>query len=137
MEDYGISKGSSNEKCIPEILSPKVSRDLGRHDIAHVKCEPRIQFLLNVHALVLHQIGKVHLAPGLDYGLVLLDKQPSHMSKEETSSSIVRISIGLREFVVHSVVTSPVVNAALVGNRVAKHEEESNGKASFVGSVRP
>ncbi len=37
-----------------------------------------------------------------------------------------RICVSFRVFVVDTVITCPVVNAALVGNRIAKHEDEAD-----------
>ena len=47
------------------------------------------------------------------------------------------IGRSLREFVVDTVVASPVVDAALVGNRVDEHKEQSDGKVCFIRSVGP
>ena len=57
------------------------------------------------------------------------------MCKEKSSLGVVRIGLCLREFVVDTVITSPVVDAALVGDRVAEHEYESKNEMSFVGSM--
>ena len=59
------------------------------------------------------------------------------MCEEESSLGIVWISICLRKFVVYSVVSGPVVNAALIGNAVAQHEENTDRQGRFVRSVRP
>lgn len=59
------------------------------------------------------------------------------MGKEESPHSIVRISISFGVFVVDTVITRPVVNAALVGNGVAKHKKEANREGGRVGAMRP
>ena len=38
---------------------------------------------------------------------------------------------------VDTVITRPVVNAALVGNGVAKHKKEANREGGRVGAMRP
>ena len=59
------------------------------------------------------------------------------MSEEEASFGIVGVSIRFRELVMNTVVTSPVVNGALVGDGIAKHKEGSEEKVSFVRAMRP
>lgn len=54
------------------------------------------------------------------------------MSEEKSSSSVVGIRICLTKFVVDTVVACPVVNASLVSDGVAKHQEKANGEACFV-----
>ena len=48
-----------------------------------------------------------------------------------------RISVGFRKLVVHTVISGPVKNGSLIGNGIAEHEKESNGVGGFVGAVRP
>ena len=38
---------------------------------------------------------------------------------------------------VYAMITSPVINASLVGTRVAKHKEKSKNKMGFIRSMRP
>ena len=59
------------------------------------------------------------------------------MSIKESTSSIVRVRVGFGKFVVHAMVTGPVVDATLIGDGITKHKNESKEEMSFVGSVRP
>ena len=59
------------------------------------------------------------------------------MSKKEASSGIMRIGIRFGAFVVHSMVSTPVVDGTLVCDRVTKHQEPVHNLMSFVGTVRP
>ena len=62
------------------------------------------------------QVREVHVTSGLDNGWMLLDEEPSHVSKEKATHGVVGISVSLTELMVNAVITRPVVDAALVGN---------------------
>lgn len=137
VQDDAVAKTARDQKGRPKVLSPKVGSDLGWHDVAHVEGKPGIQFFLIVDNGVFHQVGKVHFATGFNDIRVFSDKEPSHVGKEKASSGIVRVRVRFGKLVVDAVIAAPVVNGALIGNGVAEHEKETNGKGSFVGSVRP
>ena len=59
------------------------------------------------------------------------------MCEEESTHGIVRISIRFGILVMDTMITCPMVNRSLIGNRVTQHEEESDGEGSAVGSMRP
>ena len=111
-----IPKPTSDEEGIPKFLAPVVARDLGRHNVAHVQGEPRIESLLELNDRIFGQVREVHVTSGLDNGWMLLDEEPSHVSKEKATHGVVRISVSLTELMVNAVITRPVVDAALVGN---------------------
>ena len=137
VKDDAIPKGTGNKEGIPEILPPKVGSNLRWEDIADVKSEPGVQLSLEDNTPILQEITEIHFSSSLDYIGMLLDHKPSHVGVEESPGSVVGISIGFGVFVVDAMVTTPVVDTSLVGKRVAKHQEESDGPSSFVGSVRP
>jgi len=137
VKNNDVSKGSSNEKGVPEILAPVVLGDLSGKDKAHVQSEPGVEFLLPVYQRIGQQIRKVHFASGLDDRGVLFDNEPTNVSVEKSASSVVGIRLGFREFVVDSVITSPMVDRSLVGDRVAEHENSSEQKVGLIRTVRP
>ena len=57
------------------------------------------------------------------------------MAKEKAPIGVVRISISLGEFVVHPVITAPVVNVLLQGNCLSNDNQQAKGKVGFKGSV--
>lgn len=132
-----VSKSSSHEECVPEVFSPSVVSYLSWHDEAHVKRKPWVAFPLEANDDVLLQVGEIHFATCLDDIRVLLYEQPTHVSEEKSASSIVGISRSFRKFVVDSVIAGPVVDTALVGNRVDEHKAQSSNEVSFIRSVRP
>jgi len=137
VQDDAVSESTGDEEGVPEVGTPEVGRNLGRQDVAHVEREPRIELLLEVHGRVLHEIGKVHVASRFDDFGMLLDEQPSHVGEEESSRGVVRVGIGFRILVVDAVIACPVVDAALVGDGVAEHQENSERKPGLVRSVGP
>ena len=116
VENNAVAKCAADKESIPEILTPAIACDLSRHDEAHVECEPWVKLLLENNERILQQVGKVHATTSLDNVGVLLHQEPSHVSIEESASSIVGVSISLTVFVVHAVIPSPMVNSSLVGN---------------------
>lgn len=68
---------------------------------------------------------------------VLLHVQPAHVREEEPACGVVRVCVLLGVLVVHPVVPGPVVDGALVGHRVDKHEEYASCPVRIVGSVGP
>ncbi len=116
VENCNISQCSSDEKSIPELLSPSLRCDLcGEYETA-VKGEPRIKFLLEHDKGIFQEIRKVKLASNLHDIRVLLHEQPSHVGEEKSTSCVVGVCISLGEFVVNAMVTCPVQNGTLVRN---------------------
>mmetsp|Transcript_20477 Transcript_20477/g.42300 ORF Transcript_20477/g.42300 Transcript_20477/m.42300 type:complete len:131 (+) Transcript_20477:649-1041(+) len=68
---------------------------------------------------------------------MFLNVKPSHVCEEEPTHCIVRVGIGLRIFVVNSVITSPVVNGTLVSDGVTEHEKEAYRERGLIGTVGP
>ena len=132
MKNKHISQRSSDEESIPEFLPPVMLSDLSGEYKAHVQCEPWIQLLLEHDYGVFVQIGEIQFFSCPDNLGVFLDIQPAHVGKEKSPSGIVRISIGLGVLVMHTMVTSPVINGALVGDGVAQHEGEADGEGGAV-----
>eukprot|EP00978_Attheya_sp_CCMP212_P027734 scaffold93559_cov49-Attheya_sp.AAC.2 len=132
MQDDDITEGAGNKEGVPKVFSPKVRRNLCGHDKAHVEGKPWVELLLKHDKGVFAQITKVQLASGRNHVWVLLDKEPSHVSKEKTSGGIVRISIRLGVFVVNTMVPRPVKNTALIGDRIAEHQKESHWRCRLV-----
>ena len=137
VKDHGVSKGSGDEKGVPEIFSPVVLGNLSGEDKAHVKGEPRVQLFLPVDERIGKQIRKVHFASGLDNRRVLFDNEPTDVSVEKSAGSIVGVRLGFGEFVVNSVIAGPVVDGSLVGDGVGKHEHGSEQKVGLIRTVRP
>ncbi len=59
------------------------------------------------------------------------------MREEEPAHSIVRIGVRLRILVVDAMIARPMVDRSLIGDGVAKHEEEAYGEGGAVGAVGP
>lgn len=68
---------------------------------------------------------------------MLFRKQPSDMTEEKAPLRIVWVGVSFRELVVQSVVPAPGVHVVLSGNRLADHEEDSQGNCRLVGAMRP
>jgi len=132
VEDGAVSKGACNEEAVPEFFSPIVRGNLCWENEAHVKGEPRVEFSLPIHERVGQEIREVHLATGLDNRWVLFHNQPTDMGVKEPTGCVVRVGLRLGEFVVDSVIASPVVNRSLIGDRVTHHQEESKDEVCFV-----
>ena len=137
VEDDTVTKGTGYKKGIPEVFSPKVLRHLCWPDITDVQGKPRVQFFLKGNTPIFGKIGKVHFTPRLVHSGVLLHQKPAHVGVEESSGSIVGISIRFAEFVVDAMIATPVVDTSLVGKTIAKHQEKSDRPGSLIGSVRP
>ena len=134
---HGISESPGNQECRPKVLAPKAGCHLRWHDVAHVQGKPRVKFLLEPNDRIFHQITEVHFPSHLDDVGMLLDQQPPHVRKEESTRCVVRVGVGFGELVVYAMIPRPVVNAALIGNAVAQHEENTDRQGRFVRSVRP
>eukprot|EP01083_Nonionella_stella_P280898 955810_1 len=132
VQDSHVSQCTCNEEGRPETLPPEFDSNLCREDEAHVKCKPRIQLLLEHDYRILVEIAKIKLFSGSDNLRVFLHIQPSHVSIEESPHGIVGIGISLRVFVVDAMITGPMVNGSLVGDGVAKHEDEADGECCRV-----
>ena len=59
------------------------------------------------------------------------------MCEEESTRGVMWISVSFGIFVMDAMIACPVVDGALVGDRVAEHEEEAEGVGCGVGSVGP
>jgi len=64
------------------------------------------------------KVVEVYLLARLLNFLGLLDIKPAHVSEEETSECVVGIGWSLRMLVVNPVVTGPMENGSLIGDRV-------------------
>jgi len=132
MKNDTVSQSSGDEKSGPEIFAPIPRGNLSREYVTHVQREPGIALLLPVDDWIGLQIREIHFSSDLDDIGMLLDEQPSHVSEEKSTCGVVRIGIGFREFVVDSVITGPMVNAALVGNGIEKHEKKADTPVRFI-----
>lgn len=65
---------------------------------------------------------------------MLLAQQPAHVREEESSACIVRIGVRICEFVVHTMVSSPLNDWVLEGDWL---EDYQNKFQLSVGFVRP
>jgi hypothetical protein len=68
---------------------------------------------------------------------MFLDEEPSHVGEEKSTTGIVRVRVRLAKLVVDAVIAGPMVNGALVGNRVADDQKETHEEMGFVGAVTP
>jgi hypothetical protein len=59
------------------------------------------------------------------------------MSEEESTHGIVRIGVGFGILMMNTMVTRPMEDRSLVGDRITEHEEETHGEGGFVKSMRP
>jgi len=109
MKHSTVTYGSSNVETVPEVFSPKGSYLRG-HNETHVESEPRIQLFLEHDKGVFLKIREIKLTASLYNGRVLLHEEPPHMCEEESTSSIMRVCVSLRVFVVDAVITCPVEN---------------------------
>lgn len=137
VKNNAVSQGSSNEESSPEVFTPVANGNLSRENIAHVQGEPRVALPLEGNNRVGLQVREIHFASSLNNIGVLLDEQPTHVGKEKPTGSVVGVSVGLRKFVVNSVVTSPVPDATLVGNRIQEHKKNADTPVRFIRSMRP
>ena len=123
MEDDDVAEGARDPERVPEGLAPAALGHDGGEDVAHEEREPGVEFLLEHDEAIARQVGEVELlALGHDVG-VLLHVEPAHVREEEAARRVVRVRVRLGVLVVHAVVARPVVDRALVRDRVHEHEE--------------
>lgn len=67
---------------------------------------------------VLLEVGHVHGATLDQHVAMLADHQPAHVREEEASLCVVRVGVGVRELVVHTMVAHPLVDVVLEGDRL-------------------
>lgn len=60
------------------------------------------------HNRILQQIAVIQLLPFFDHIRVLPHHEPSDVGKEKTPLRVVRVRVGFRVFVMHSVVLHPL-----------------------------
>lgn len=65
---------------------------------------------------VLLEVGHVHGATLDQHVAMLADHQPAHVREEEASLRVVRVGVGVRELVVHTMVAHPLVDVVLEGD---------------------
>jgi len=59
------------------------------------------------------------------------------VGEEEAAAGVVGIGVCVGELVVHTVVTGPLPDAVLEGQRLAQHQEDAQRQLGLVGLVRP
>lgn len=92
---------------------------------------------MELHDRILENVGHVqHLTLAHDFRM-LVHHQPTDVSKKEASIGIVRIGIGLRELVMHSMVAHPVKQWILTGQREAQHQYNAKWSLCLVRPMAP
>lgn len=138
--------GSVKGKCITEEiqehrvregLAKEVHRDNSGHNEAHKRHESKVVLLLESEDRISIKIAHVNIVSFLLDVRMLAYQQPTNMSEEESTSSIVWVSICLRVFVVHTMVSSPINNCILESQCVAESQEKSQRPFCFVGLMCP
>lgn len=137
MQDQTVAEASCNPKCVPKGLTPEISGDKRRHDEAHELREPRVPVTLETDHRIRSKVREIQLFAAFHYLRVFLHDKPPHMREEEATGGIVRIRICLRVLVVNAMIPGPVVDAALIRNRIEEHEEDAVRQGGSVGAMRP
>lgn len=70
------------------------------------------------------QIGHVDLSALLDDVGVLLAHQPSNVSEEKAATRVVRISVGVSELVVHTMIASPLQDGLLTSHGLEEDDDQ-------------
>ena len=108
-----VTGHGGHEEGIPIALSEEVVGQVSRQVEAEEECERDVELFLETDHRVLEEIGTVHRLPSAGYFGVLLAHQPAHVSEEESAVHVVGIGVSFRVFVMHSVVSSPLVQVIL------------------------
>lgn len=83
------------------------------------------------------QVGEIQ-SPSLFLNIrMLFAEQPAHMREEKSPGGVVRICISFRVFVVDAMVTGPMVDGILKGDRIEDDQEQAQGPLGLVGAMRP
>ena len=83
------------------------------------------------------QVAHVHGFAKSDDVWVLSYHQPSHMGEEEALVDVVRVGVGICEFVVGPVVTAPLEDAILESYSLKDAQNDSEREFGLVGFVAP
>lgn len=120
IQNNGIPKHGAHKPSCPQTFTPKVPWNNCWYKEAHNRHQYQIVFLLETQYRVRLQVRQINLFTlGNDVGM-FTTQQPTDMWKEEATCCIVRISVCLWVFVVHSMITSPIHSRVLERNRI-KH----------------
>lgn len=68
---------------------------------------------------------------------MFLAHQPADVSEEEAAIDVVRICVGVAEFVMHSMISDPLDDAVLQGDGLKEQKHRFHLFVGFVGLVTP
>lgn len=135
VEGHAVAEHDANEKGIPQTLTPEEVRNHCGKGAPNKEQKRNVIFPLEPDHWVCHQVTHVNcFALFLDIR-VLLHQKPPNMREKEAPFGVVRVGVGFGEFVVHSVVPTPLVNVILERHYVEKSQNDSEGKLGFVSSM--
>lgn len=136
IEGYCVAENSQQEAA-EKGFSPAVPRNKGRKQEAQEHHRCLVMPPLEHHNSVSFQVRQVQLLSFSDDIRVFAHQQPANMSKEKAPFCIMGICIRLREFVVCTVVSGPLINIILESHGVDYGQEYSERQGSFVRPVTP
>mmetsp|Transcript_4546 Transcript_4546/g.11094 ORF Transcript_4546/g.11094 Transcript_4546/m.11094 type:complete len:257 (+) Transcript_4546:4816-5586(+) len=137
VQNVHVAQHSRVQEPVPQRLAPTEHGNKRRHRKAPGEVPPGVGLLLEHDERVLLQVLHIHLAPGESHLLGLLDQQPPHVRVEPAAVRVVRIRLSVAVDVVRAVVARPVVDRALVRDRVGDHEKETRDGVRVVAAVGP
>jgi hypothetical protein len=137
VEDIHVTKDIDDEERVEETLIPKIPWNQGRTNEGKDKVQIEVILVLKSNDGIIHEVIKVQLLCLENYFRMFPSQEPTNMSKEESSMSVVRIGIRLSKLVVNQVISDPDFKGILSCDAVTDHEEDSKGKSCVVRLVRP
>jgi len=104
----GIAETASVQESSQGALVPTKDGDKSWDKEAHEEVEVRVESVLEGDNRVFKKIINLDLLHSLDTLGVALNKQPSNMRVEESTISVVRVSISVTVLVMDAVISAPM-----------------------------
>lgn len=132
MKYNSVTQGDNHNEGNPSALTTQDARQLDGKNDADQELEQVSSLVFEHDEPVLFEVGQIHRSSRLVHFGTLLEEKPPNVRKEESTTSVVRISNGVRVFVVNAMVPYPVVDRALYGRCTHTEKEKTDGKRRFV-----
>lgn len=114
VEGQDVAQDHRYEVGVPQALSPEIPGNDCGYNEAEDSHGRHVKFLLIIDHRIGQHVGQVDFTADAFDVRMLFAHKPSAVREEETSHRVYRIGVGLRVLVVHSVVTTPLVDRVLV-----------------------
>jgi len=114
----------AHEERVVEGLTPVEHRHGRRDEETDHEDQLQVMSSLELKDWFRLEITKINILSLLLDVRVLFDHQPTHVGEEESSASVVGVSLGLRVLVMYTVVSGPLNKIILESDAVAEHKED-------------